>query len=120
MQKLTPQEMFNRAYIGLQSQNWKQCVDPNDCHICVYSDGRGCHCAWGWVDPDLTDAQAKGANIETLRVGLARELSTSDRVFAQNLQDAHDRAFEGLVGIKDRMERLAVRYNLTIPSREAA
>jgi hypothetical protein len=51
---MTKQEMFDRAWKGLKSQGFKRCMKPESGRACVYADGKGNHCAWGWVDPEGT------------------------------------------------------------------
>lgn len=117
---LTIQEMFNRAYIGLRSQNWEQCIGPNKNHTgdmrfqsqaCVYSDGKGKHCAWGWVDPELENY---GVSVTNLSVGVAAFLTPEQRVFAEGLQDAHDSATSA-EDMQQRMTDVAKNYDLEIP-----
>lgn len=53
---ITIQEMFDRAWKGLEGQGWAKCM---------YADGTGCSydgidgkkCAWGWVDPEGTKSK---------------------------------------------------------------
>lgn len=99
---LTRQEMFDRACVGLKSQDFERCV-AND--VCVYgrvgADGREEHCAWGWVDPYGTKGFANYGDVFSLRngrAGLAAELPEEDvfrgtresNGFAVALQVAHD------------------------------
>lgn len=115
----TRQEMFNLAYLGLKSQDWQRCESGGGC---VYDDGKGHHCAWGWVDPELWIAYAGGpvtvnGKVVTLHakvVGLAARLTEQDLIFAQLLQDAHDEAYDS-IHMKRNFVRLAVNYSLTIP-----
>ncbi len=113
MEKPTVQEMFNRAYIGLRSQNWEQCIDSN--HSCVYSDGNGRHCAWGWVDPEL-NGSITTTLVEDLGYGIAKLLNPGELHFAIELQDAHDGA-DSAEDMEARMRELADSYDLVIPPR---
>jgi hypothetical protein len=126
MSDLTRQEMFNRAYLGLKSQEFKRCLDVMT-GSCVYAgqihlnDGtifKG-HCAWGWVDPSVS-AHHTGS-VEMLRrrqVGLAANLvgtgQDSDIQFAMQLQQAHDSAITAQ-DMKALLTNFAQYYDLTIP-----
>lgn len=109
--KLTRQEMFDRAYRGLASQGWRRAYEVNSCEY-VTDDGR--RCAWGWVDPSLTDEDS--GDVQGLfdkERGVAAYLSLDDLRFAMALQDAHDSSTD------DTLERdlraFAGRQGLAIP-----
>ena len=125
-QPLTRQEMFNRAYKGLASQNWEKCLEINPVGrrpLCVYDDGAGKHCAWGWVDKSLgPEVRMTVEDLVVGKIGLAAELATDDVPFAKELQRAHDRydpknVFVNMPNqpMKKRFEDFAARWNLTIP-----
>lgn len=106
------QEMFNRAYLGLKSQGFNQCMIDG---TCVYNGPNGQHCAWGWVDtvPD----RHNGVSVGTLAfrgIGLAARLSLDDLNWADKLQACHDQAFDARA-VKVRLETFAAKCDLTIP-----
>lgn len=119
MPYLTRQEMYNRAYIGLRSQNFSIAYDKG----CQYSLPNGNHCAWGWVDtsiPHGTFGSVGGLFDEN--TALTREiLDPKDVGFAENLQRCHDEAApaDGVHDASAAMIRnllnLAIEYNLTVP-----
>lgn len=116
---LSRQEMFNRAFLGLQSQGWKRALTvpwaQEDVNTgCVYQTEESLRCGWGWVDPENTPGHT--AYISGLRergVGLAAVLSPEDLAFAQELQKVHDnnRASE----LERAMRNFATHNNLTVP-----
>lgn len=110
---LSKQEMFNRAYIGLKSQGFKQCVREDG--ECLYSNGSGMHCAWGWINPDTTleegDGLADYGNIDKIYA----ELDASGKDFARALQNLHDTNNNPKV-MERALYRFAGLYNLNIPS----
>lgn len=108
--ELTTQEMFNRSYVGLRSQNWEQCIGATG--VCVYSDGNGRHCAWGWVDPELENC---GILVGNLTIGVAKFLTPEQRLFATDLQNSHDNA-DSAANMERRMRDVANKYSLTVPN----
>lgn len=112
---MTIQEMFDKAYIGLASQGFEQCYDELE-DACVYSDGKGNHCAWGWVDPSIGETQS--GNVEELnrhQIGIAGTLNEEQLNFAGDLQGAHDIADDSQ-DMKKLLNDVAKRYNLSIPN----
>ena len=105
--RLTKQEMFNRAYVGLRSQDFEACKRIGRC---AYSDGKGNHCAWGWVDTSLDDEAGPVNKVP----GLAKGLGEKQMEFALELQAAHDNA-EDPPDMKRRLHNLAKHYDLKIP-----
>jgi hypothetical protein len=94
---MTKQEMFDKAWRGLSSQNWERCV--NEYGKCVYSDGTGKHCAWGWVDPEAD------GHVDVYRVGGIA-------------QWAHDTEDSPTKSMKQRFVELADAYHLEVPNDE--
>jgi hypothetical protein len=118
MSELTIQEMFDRAVRGLASQGWEPCVSDGSNRqesVCLYSDGTGKHCAWGWVDPSLERSQ-KGtvAQLRHRRVGIAATLNHAQGGFARQLQTCHDENSEP-EQMRNSLRRLAASFDLTWP-----
>ena len=112
MAALTRQEMFDRAVRGLRAQGWERCSDGQRC---VYSNEYGLRCAWGHVDPSLTQYDA--GSVEALRhfhKGIATDLSAEDCEWAMDLQAQHDNS-GGRVDMQDRFRTFGTRYGLTWP-----
>lgn len=109
------QDMFNKAYIGLRSQGFQQCYIQGE--GCMYSDGNGKHCAWGWVDPESWEIDVGSVDdLHNDGVGIAATLNEHELYFANKLQNAHDNT-TGLLenNLQDRLIRLAAMYSLTVP-----
>lgn len=116
------QEMFNRAWNGLKSQGFTRCrqegnsMDPS----CMYDDGQGHHCAWGWVDPEGTatmDGYFLSGTVRNLAdrgIGLAARLSYEDQGFAVELQVAHDNS-PTPEEMQTELRRIASKYHLAVP-----
>jgi hypothetical protein len=105
------QEMYNRAVIGLRSQNWERAVDEDG--NCVYCTTGGAHCAWGWVDP--AETKGKFGSVATMKdcgVGIAAGLSDVQLTFALALQSTHD---SKLPGMEARLRDLGHRWRLDWP-----
>ncbi len=105
------QEMFDRAFVGLRSQGFKQAKARCGAK-CAYLDvTTGFRCAWGWVDTALT---YQVEPVRSLSRGIATTLSPADLNWAMELQDCHDSA-----NSPGEMKRLllshAAFYDLTVP-----
>jgi hypothetical protein len=110
---MTNQEMFDRAWHGLQSQGFRRCTGP-DGRPTYVNDG-GWHCAWGWVD---TAQRAKCATVATLcnlREGLAATLDEQGLKFAMALQTAHDYG-KTPWGMEANLRELAKDCGLVVPT----
>jgi hypothetical protein len=106
---MTNQEMFDKAWNGLKSQGFERCLGLTVC--CMYNDGNGKHCAWGWVDESLSDEQCYVTDLAMEGIGLAATLDEDQLNFAAQLQRAHDRVGSMEQSLRD----LAKRYNLIVP-----
>jgi hypothetical protein len=112
-EQLTKQEMFNRAFLGLRSQNWERCLDESG--VCKYTSGSE-HCAWGWVDLSLgPDKYSTIFDLKENGIGLAASLDDEHFRFAMALQSCHDTAYEGPEQMKQYFYELAKDHNLEIP-----
>ncbi len=101
---MTRQEMFDTAVRGLRSQGFERCARdvPTEMPdgtigmlpMCVYDDGAGRHCAWGWIDSGILPGQSPSiwgrATVD--QSGPAAQLSKSDINWAERLQAVHDNA----------------------------
>lgn len=87
--------MFTRAVRGLASQQWERCMirDEEGSDLrCAYTNGDGMHCAWGWVDADLTAENSSSVwGLWHAKRGAASDVLERDLDFAAHLQSAHDR-----------------------------
>lgn len=114
---MTKQEIFNKAFIGLKSQGFKQSVWANNCK---YNGPNNTHCAIGWVIPNLPETYSIGAIAwsfpEKLIGVIAEDHNELDqlRPFLQDLQTAHDLGYEPET-MKSKLERFAKTYELEIP-----
>jgi hypothetical protein len=128
---LTRQEMFDRAWTGLKGQGFIICDSNNIPALkkmnipgCLYDDGEGHRCAWGWVDPEGTSLATRGSylfgGVDVLMrkgIGLAAQLNLKDLSFAQALQGAHDGAYTP-EDMEASLRRVAREWGLTIPGEE--
>lgn len=122
---MTKQEMFNKAYIGLRAQEWRQAVDTNGAGACTYLAPNGDRCAFGHVDPEGTviGGKPRTGTVWALRSepgSIVPTLSSEEFEFAQRLQRAHDAAGQSYnrtteQDMEYRFEELAREYGLTIP-----
>jgi hypothetical protein len=112
---ISKQEMFNRAVVGLRSQGFERCQVNGDP---VYGDDKGCHCAWGWVDP-VASSKPEYARyfINGLMadgVGLAAGLTLTEVTFATQLQRCHDDSRTPFM-MERRLKQLGAREGLSWP-----
>lgn len=113
--RLTRQEMFDRAYLGLAGQGFAQAkIDGG----CVYLAPDGTRCAWGHVDTSLTSHYQCG--VTWLRedcIGIAGNLTADDLKFAVALQNAHDdKRSADPATMQTFLHTLATDYGLTVPA----
>lgn len=109
---MTNQEMFDKAVAGLASQGFAQCATGDG--TCVYDDGTGRRCAWGWVDPATKGHDGIVRDLHLKGIGIAASLSEEQLTFASDLQGAHDGI--GTRGMIRRLRNLAETYSLIIPA----
>lgn len=118
---MTKQEMFDKAFIGLHSQGFRQAINGLTCsYLCP--DGR--RCAWGWVDPEGTvgaDGRARPGGIWSLLnggYGIAAKLDAGPGgtlEFAEELQGVHDRS-SSPEDMQRSLVKFAEKHQLTVPS----
>lgn len=109
MEKLSRQEMFERAWKGLAEQEFRKAQTNGSCS---YQTPNGDRCAWGHVDTSLTARDI--GSVRTLvenKVGLAALLSVEDTAFAMALQRAHD-CSKGDLDMKHALRLLASDWQL--------
>ncbi len=111
------QEWFNIAYEGLSSQNWVKCMATDG--WCRYSNEKGQHCAWGWVDKDTWHLMGSvGALANSPKATpLLKSMTEEEIKFAMDLQAAHDMSTSS-ASMEDNMRRLAILHNLTVPKKK--
>ena len=109
---MTNQEMFDKAWNGLKSQRFKRCI--GDGGQCVYNDGNGRHCAWGWVDESLGDENCYVEDLARNGIGIAGTLSASQLDFVVRLQICHDNAYDEF-DMQNRLRNLAKEFYLIVP-----
>jgi len=117
--KMTLQQAFNAAYIGVLAQG---CKSTNEEGNCLYNDGKGNKCGIGHTMPegtDVTECNRMGA-VQLADVGhpSVEHLSEISRRDIDQLQGCHDFAVAGktfIVEFTANMERLAILRGLTIP-----
>lgn len=112
--KLRLQRKFNKAYKGLASQGFEKSVRGAD-DMCAYR-GRGkTRCAIGWLIPDeLYKKSFEGCAADESKVLEAAGFEEDDFLFANDLQDAHDRSITPNE-IKEALQRFARNWELTVP-----
>lgn len=134
---MTNQEMFDRAWSGLKSQNWQPARAYSTCaYVLTIQAGDELElrrCAWGWVDPHGTSRVNASGEIEEVmcgtirdlrdeRVGIAAKLEGDQYRLAQALQEAHDGT--GTVNntapsgdkMRDNFVSVATQWGLEIPA----
>ena len=103
----TRQEAFNRAYLGLRAQGFKQALKRGVAGACVLMDDEGRRCAIGHLLAD----------VPTVNQGLTTEsqaLLTSDWPFYSRLRRAHDNGYCP-ARLKTSLHELAAEFDLEVP-----
>ena len=110
MIKLTQQEMFDKSYLGLASQNFLQSHRDGGC---LYRGPNGRKCAIGHLIPDDKYKQKmEGDNIFARSI---RSLFPVKQLsMLGDLQEAHDHPASATRRRK-AFERVAKQYGLTVP-----
>ena len=121
---MTPQEIFNTAYLGVLSQGGPSLASNG---YCAYRGKHNRKCGVGWVISDETAAQwdkLTSPDIECILHDQAEELEPwmleSGDILCQ-IQTAHDNATKEsnrrfLRDFKSRMALVAAKHNLTVPA----
>lgn len=120
---MNEQELFNKAYIGLDGQGFKRSFDI-DKGRCMYRGPDGRKCAIGHAIPDelydpIMEEGMPGSGFGILLglMGFAVFGDFERHEFANNLQSAHDCA-DCPEDMKHRLQNFAKNYGLTIPKTE--
>lgn len=112
------QELFNRAYLGLKSQDFKLSRDCNAWDP-LYRGPDGTRCAIGWLIPDEKyELSFESSPIDrNFRIFNCLNLkNTKENIeFVQKLQNCHDEASDSEDMIM-KLENFGKSYGLTIPS----
>ena len=112
---MTNQEMFDKAYLGLKSQGFAQCLVESG-NTCAYSIGNK-HCAWGWVDPYIPPEYNVATSVISLydmKIGEAGKLTSGQVNFVHGLQQCHDTA-KSPASMETNLRLLAQMYSLNVP-----
>lgn len=121
----TPQEVFNTAYHFIVAQGTPAINKSGDC---VYDGPNGTTCAAGCLVSEderrKLPSQLWYEKLATGPIGIVKELpqySGPHNTLIRCIQIAHDDAagYRNFVeNFRHRMHRLAVKYNLTVPTLE--
>lgn len=123
------QVIFNAAYNGLRSQNFRRSVGPvvgtrkgSAPPLCVYRAEGGLKCAIGHVIADehySTDLELQCASAKPVRQAVAKSLGVPTALvlpdFCVRLQSIHDNS-ESSTPMETRLKTFANSYGLTIPA----
>lgn len=120
---MTPQEMFDKAYLGVIAQGRKS-EKPNG--GCAYRGAQGSKCGIGHLIPDdLAHAwddrtNSSIAHIRSTKAYPIPDFIVTNRSLACALQDAHDccENIDFINEFKYRMSKVAADFKLTIPQLE--
>lgn len=115
---MTKQEIFDKAVIGLHSQNWQRCLDTSATVAnCRYNGPNNTHCAIGWVFP-INSLFYEGCDAEVLlnesHIPMIPNTNNSAR-FYLSLQACHDNALNEH-DMQERLCKFARCYKLRLPS----
>jgi hypothetical protein len=113
---MNKQQIFDKVYQGLASQNFRQSSSAGG--RCLYRGPDGLKCAIGWLIPD----DEYHESFEKLPIiGIAKQSQATCKImespvnfeFSNELQLAHDHIESQ--GIRQNLEFMARKHNLTIP-----
>lgn len=120
---MTPQEMFDKAYLGVIQQGRKSEKDTSCGTTCAYRGPNGTKCGIGHLIPDdLAKAwdQRTNSSINHIKATKAHPIPdfiTNNKMLATAIQEAHDRSElqNFLEEFKTSMAFVAENFKLTIP-----
>lgn len=105
------QRAFNKAYLGLQGQDFRKSEDDEE--KCMYRGPNGLRCAAGWLLPDSKYRAAfEGKSIDGLPPAIFGGVSYA---LLLALQSAHDDCSDA-ADMKRRLVLVAEKYDLIIPA----
>jgi len=113
---MNKQQIFDKAYLGLKSQGFKQSrrrVSSQIRTLCSYRGGEGRKCAVGWLIPD----SIYKPSFELMSLSkLMRKLGVSDSLdsFVYSLRLAHDQSHFP-EDMSEELVAIAKKHNLKIP-----
>jgi hypothetical protein len=115
---MTPQEIFNKAYLGLKVQGGRSLCSKGDC---AYNGKNGTHCGVGFlVSPEVAAEwdTKEPSDIETLVLwdhdGVEPWMKENLRLL-EDLQMAHDMCYDW-TKFETVFANLAARFNLEVPA----
>ncbi len=109
------QDIFNRVWNGLKSQNFEQAVAVSmwGKSVCVYRAADGKKCAAGHLIPDhMYRSDMEGGNIKNFEC--FRDLDNESMALIQELQRRHD-ATSDPIEMKKGLQKIATEHDLTVP-----
>lgn len=120
---MTPQEMFDKAYLGVIQQGRKSEKTTGYGHTCAYRGLHGAKCGIGHLIPnDLAKAWDQRTNTSIFRIKATKahpipDFITNNKMLAGAIQEAHDRSESQnfIEEFKYRMAWVAENFKLTIP-----
>ena len=111
---MNKQEIFDKVYLGLKSQNFEQSYSGG---ACMYRSPNGLKCAAGWLIPDEMYCEIyEGFSAEHpfIRQQMFGQFDDQQIAFIQALQELHDNCAD-----PDDMQRIlnnfAELHKLTVP-----
>lgn len=113
------QEMFTKAYLGLEAQGFKKCVGVDG--ACQFNDPNGLHCAVGHI---VSVPQSMNEKNLTAIGHVFPELNISENFgFLNALQSAHDgadlpgcRGFAPTGSMQSRLVEFARIWDVQVPA----
>jgi hypothetical protein len=117
--KITLQQFFDNAVIGLRKQGGPSTTDSGNC---LYRSPNGCMCAIGFSIPD--DRYDSVMETETLdKVLVMADIQTESVPKLRAMQsEIHDdlsgKSWPWVLHFEDAVSKFAFRFNLTIPAKE--
>jgi len=120
---MTPQEMFDKAYIGVVKQG---CKSTDVLGSCLYRGVNDTKCGIGFlIHDDIAKAWDRRKNNEITKIKSTKRYPVPKFIvdnisLAGAIQRAHDEAMDTdfIRDFKKNMKCVAIAYNLTIPNVE--
>ena len=110
------QDMFNKAYIGLRNQDFKQSLDSPRGGRCLYRGPHGLKCAIGHciTDEDMKDVTE---NISAAPTMMTLGCDDPEMLkFGEDLQTVHDISEGSPESMERSLIQFAATHNLEVPT----
>jgi hypothetical protein len=107
---MTRQEIFDKIYLGMKSQGFRQCTDGYECRY--RNKRKKLRCTAGWLIPDSDYNARKMEGFLIKELDFFKDMEHID--FIEEIQEIHDESMM-IEEMRYRLQQLGLRHELEIP-----